>query len=118
MNNKHIIVLLDDLDMCAHLAKLSTVYSYKLEFCDRIDQIKRVSDLAVIIIDLNSISKKDVKKLDNLKKGRRLTFVGCSDELSRPLIHYSKEIGCDIFFKQHDLMKNLDSILNNIFNDS
>ena len=63
MNNKHIIVLLDDLDMCAHLAKLSTVYSYKLEFCDRIDQIKRVSDLAVIIIDLNTISEKDVKKL-------------------------------------------------------
>ena len=56
MNNGYIIAWLDDLQMSAHLAKISTTYSYELQFCDTISQISHISNPAAIIIDLNTLN--------------------------------------------------------------
>ena len=118
MNSSQIIAWMDDLQMSAHLAKLSTIHSYSLEFRDTVDEIAEADGADVLIIDLNNISTKDLKKLDALKLDRNLTFLGFCEELNGPLINYFKDMGCDLVFKRYELMKNMGSILNNIFNAS
>ena len=116
MNRHKIIAWMDDLQMSAHLAKLSTIHSYDLAFSDTIDAILGISAGEVLIIDLNSISEKDLKQLDKLRIKLRLTFLGFCEEINGPLVNYFKEMGCDFVFKRYELMKNLGSILNQIFN--
>ena len=116
MNNVHIIAWLDDLQMSAHLAKISTTHSYDLQFCDTISQIPYISTPAAMIIDLNSISEDDLQQIVASKKNHDITLMGYCQELNGPLLNYFKEIGCEMVFKRHDLMKNLDTILKNIFN--
>ena len=109
---------MDDLQMSAHLAKLSTIHSYELEFRDTIDDILKVSEAKVLIIDLNSIPKKDLIKLYELKHDQSFTCVGYCEKLNSTLINYFKGMGCDMVFKRHELMKNLGSILIKLFNAS
>ena len=116
MNNGHIIAWMDDLQLGSHLAKLSTTHSYKLEFRDTVDGISEVLGAEVLIIDLNSISEKDLKKLKELKQDRSFTCLGFCQEINGPLINYFTEMGCDMVLKRYELIKNLGSILHKIFN--
>ena len=118
MNKYQIIAWMDDMQMSAHLAKLSTIHSYDLQFIETINEILEVKEMAVIIIDLNSISENDLKKMGELKMDKNLTFLGFCEELNGSLVNYFKEIGCEMVFKRYELMKNLGPILNNIFNVS
>jgi len=118
MNNYCIIAWMDDLQMGAHLAKLSTLNSYSLEFIDAIDQMPEIVDKTLFIIDLSSISEADLEALSMLRHDhdKDITFVGFCEELNGPLVGYFKELGCDMAFKRYDLMKNLTSIVDKIFN--
>ena len=113
MNNYRIIAWMDDLPMSAHLAKLSTIYSYDLEFRDTLVDISKAE---VLIIDLNNILEKDLKKIAEIKVNSCLTFIGFCEELNTSLIKYFKDRGCDFVFKRHDLIRNLRSILIKILN--
>ena len=118
MNNNYIIAWMDDLQMSAHLAKISTIHSYQLQFCDAIDQISDISEPAALIIDLNSISEENLQRLVELKKIHNIAVMGYCQELNGPLLTYFKTMGCKMVFKRSELMKNLGSILNKIFNAS
>ena len=118
MNNGHIIAWLDDLQMSAHLAKLSTTHSYELHFCDTISQLSEISSPAAMIIDLNSTSEGDLQRIVSSPHNHNITLMGYCKELNGPLLNYFKEMGCEMVFKRYELMKNLGSILNQIFNAS
>ena len=118
MNRCQIIAWMNDMQMSAHLAKLSTIHSYDLQFIDTINEIIEAKEDAVLIVDLNSMSVNDLKKMSDLKMDNNLTFLGFCEELNGALINYFKEMGCDIVFKRYEFMKNMGSILNKIFNAS
>jgi len=118
MNNGHIIAWMDDLQMSAHLAKISTTNSYELQFCDQISQISNISNPTVMIIDLNSTSEDNLIGIVASKYNHNITIMGYYQGLNGPLLNYFKEMGCEMVFKRYELMKNLGSILNNIFNAS
>ena len=118
MNNGSIIAWMDDIQMSAHLAKISTTHSYSLQFCDTISQISDISHTAALIIDLSSTSEKELKRIVESKKNDNIILMGFCKELNGSLINYFKEMGCDMVFKRNELMKNLGSILNKIFNAS
>ena len=115
MNNNYIIAWMDDLQMSAHLAKISTTYSYQLQFCDAIDQISDISEPAALIIDLNSISEKNLQGIVEIKKIHNIAMMGYCQEMNGPLLNYFKKMGCGMVFKRSELMRNLGSILNKIF---
>ena len=116
MNNGYIIAWMDDLQMSAQLAKISTTHSYELQFCDTISQISYISNPAVMIIDLNSTSEDDLKQIIASQENHNIALMGYCRELNGPLLNYFKIMGCEMVFKRYDFMKNLGSILNNIFN--
>ena len=115
MNNNCIIAWMDDLQMSAHLAKISTTHSYQLQFCDAIDQISDISEPAALIIHLNSISEDNLQQIVELKQIDNITIIGYCQELNGPLLTYFKTMGCEMVYKRSELMKNLGSILNKIF---
>ena len=118
MNNGNIIACMDDLQMSAHLAKISTAYSYTLQFCDTISQISDISHTTALIIDLSNTSENELQRIVESKKNDNIIVMGFCKELNGSLINYFKEMGCDMVFKRYELMKNLGSILKKIFNAS
>ena len=109
---------MDDLQMSAHLAKISTAHSYDLQFCDSISKISEVLEPSALIIDLSSTSKEDLQSIVSIKKNDNLTIMGYCQDINGPLLNYFKEMGCEMVFKRHELIKNLSSILNKIFHAS
>ena len=118
MNSNCIIAWVDDLQMSAHLAKISTTHSYALQFCDTISEISDFTSPTAIIIDLNSISEDNLQKVLVSRQNHNVTLMGYCQDLNGPLFNYFKEMGCEMVFKRNELMKNLGSILNKIFNVS
>ena len=118
MSNGRIIAWLDDLQMSAYLAKISTTHSYELQFCDTISKISDKLTHTVVIIDLSSTSEDVLQKIVATKKNYNITIMAYCQELNGPLLNYFKDMGCGMVFKRYDLMKNLESILNKIFNAS
>ena len=116
MNNGYIIAWMDDLQMSAHLAKISTIHSYALQFCDTISQISDLSHTTAFIIDLNNMSEDELRRIVASKKNHNITLMGYCKKLNGSIINYFKEMGCDMVFGRNELMKNLGSILNKIFN--
>ena len=114
MNNFNIIAWVDDLQMSAHLAKISTTHLYELQFCDRISQISHYSNPTAIIIDLNSMAEDDLKRIVLSIQDCNITLMGYCQELNGPLLNYFEEMGCEMVFKRYELIKNLSSILNKI----
>ena len=55
MNSNCIIAWVDDLQMSAHLAKISTIHSYRLIFWENFEKINQGSEYILFIIDLNNI---------------------------------------------------------------
>ena len=118
MNNNCIIAWMDDLQMSAHLAKISTTHSYQLQFCDAIDQIADISEPSALIIDLNSISREHLQRIVELEQIHNIVVMGYYQDLNGPLLKYFKKMGCKMVFKRSELIKNLGSILNKIFDVS
>ena len=118
MNNGSIIAWMDDLQMSAHLAKISTAHSYTLQFCDTISEISDISHTTVLIIDLSSTSEDELRRIIESKKNHNIILMGFCREVNSSLIKYFKEMGCDMVFKRYELMKNLGSILKTIFHAS
>jgi len=115
MNNNCIIAWMDDLQMSAHLAKISTAHSYELQFCDSIAQISEISCPSALIIDLNYTTEEDLQGIVALKENYKITVMGYCQELNGPLRTYFNQMGCEIVYKRFELMKNLGAILNKIF---
>ena len=113
-----IIAWMDDLQMSAHLAKISTTHSYDLQFCDSIAQISEIAGPSALIIDLSYTTEEDLQGIVGLKENYKITIMGYCQGLNGPLLNYFKQMGCEIVYKRFELMKNLGGILKKIFDVS
>ena len=115
MSNNCIIAWMDDLQMSAHLAKISTTHSYDLQFCDSIAQISEIAGPSALIVDLSYTTEEDLQSIVALKENYKITIMGYCQELNGPLLNYFKGMGCEIVYKRFELMKNLGGIIKKIF---
>ncbi len=116
MNNNTILAWLDDLQMSAHLAKLSTVHSYQLNFYSESADILNLSPPTVLIIDLGGLTEIELLSIKELPASSHLTIIGYSQQIAAPQVNYFKEFGCHMVLGRNELLKNLHSIINKAFN--
>ena len=115
MNKYSVCAWLDDLQMSAQLAKLANLHSYDLKFIgdDFIASGNKVP--AVLIVDLLKLSEDDLNNMLKFSKTELLTIIGYMHQLAISQVKFYKEYGCHMVIGRNDLLKNLNSILKNIF---
>jgi hypothetical protein len=116
MNNMAVIAWMDDWQMSARLAKLSTTYSYQLIFCENWQELPDSNTNMVIIIELGKLKDDELKQLQELKNNNAIFIIGYKKNIDGGQAKYYKEQGCDMVLRRNKLLKNLDPILNKINN--
>ena len=115
MNKYSVYAWLDDFQMSTQLAKFTNLHSYNLNFFGDDVTIYEIANPTVLIVDLLRLSKNDLNYLLNLPKTELITIIGYLHEISGPKVKYFKDYGCDMVIGRNELLKNLNSILKNIF---
>jgi len=116
MNNYKVFAWLDDLEMSACLAKLSTLHSYELQFCEKKTQLTSIQNISVFIVDLDGKNEKELIQIHSFVPEKGITIIGYTKSLNITLKKYFMKFGYNIVFRRNDILKNLDSVLKNIFN--
>ena len=118
MNNNSVIVQLDDFQISAHLAKVCTNHSYDLTFWERDTDLPIGLNKSVIILQLTGLQEDDLYKIASLQPSGNLTIIGFSENMDKNIIKYFKQWGFHMLIMRKDLLKNIVSLLKNIFNAS
>ena len=117
MNNKFLLAWMDDWQMSARLAKLSTSNSYKLIFCENGQQVPKDTAVpSVLIIDIGVLKEEEFKQITLLQEDDTVFIIAYDLEMDGARIKYLRELGCDMVLKRNKLLKNLDTILQKIIN--
>ena len=116
MNNMAVIAWMDDWQMSARLAKLSTTHSYQLIFCENWQEFPDSNTNMVMIIELDKLENGELKQLQELRNNNAIFIIGYNKNIDGVQAKYYKEQGCDMVLRRNKLLKNLDSILNKINN--
>jgi len=116
MNNMTVIAWMDDWQMSARLAKLSTAHSYQLIFCDNWQEFPDSNTNMVMVIELDKLKDDELKQLQELRNNNAIFIIGYNKNIDGGQSKYYKEQGCDMVLRRNKLLKNLDSILNKINN--
>ena len=111
-----VIAWLDDWQMSARLAKLSTTYSYHLIFCENWQEFPDSNTNMVMIIELGKLEEEELKQHQELRKNNAIFIIGYKKNIDGGQAKCYKEQGCDMVLRRNKLLKNLDSILNKINN--
>ena len=61
-----ILAWMDDWQMSARLAKLSTINSYQLIFCEKGLQFHNLETQRVLIVDMGNVEKTDIEQVARL----------------------------------------------------
>ena len=115
MNKYSVCAWLDDLQMSAQLAKIANLHSYDLKFLEDDFSVSENKVPSVLIVDLLKLSEDDLNNMLNFTKTELLTIIGYLRPLAITKVKYYKEYGCHMVIGRNDLLKNLNSILKNIF---
>jgi len=115
MNKYSVCAWLDDLQMSAQLAKLANLHSYDLKFFGDDYTVLENKVPTVLIIDLLKLSEDDLNNMLNYPKTELLTIIGYLHQLTISKVKFYKEYGCHMVIGRKDLLKNVNSILKNIF---
>ncbi|MBC8257314.1 MAG: hypothetical protein H8E85_08405 [Candidatus Marinimicrobia bacterium] len=107
---------MEDWQMSARLAKLSTTYSYQLIFCESLAGLPKPETQIVIIIDLRDMNEKDLEQIQDLQNNNSFFILGYTQTIDGGQVKYFKAIGCDMVLRRNKLLKNLESILKKINN--
>ena len=105
---------LDDWQISARLAKLSTNYSYQLIFCEKKWQLPDLEARYIIIIDMDSVSEKEFNNTDHFKNNDLVFIIGYAQEMDTVRIEHFRALGYDMVMRRQKLLKNLDTILKKI----
>ena len=62
-----VLAWMDDWQMSARLAKLSTTYSYQLKFCESLIKLPEPDTQNVIIIDLRNMQENNLKQIQDIQ---------------------------------------------------
>ena len=115
MNKYSVCAWLDDLQMSSQLAKLANLHSYDLKFIGEDFTVSENKVPTVLIVDLLKLSEDDLNNLLNYPKTKLLTIIGYLHQLTISQVKFYKEYGCHMVIGRKDLLKNLNSIIKNIF---
>ena len=116
MNDMAVIAWMDDWQMSARLAKLTTAHSYQLIFCENWQELPDSNTNMVIIIELDKLKDDELNQLQELRNNNAIFIIGYNKNVDGGQAKYYKEQGCDMVLRRNKLLKNLDSILNKINN--
>ena len=116
MNNMTITAWMDDWQLSARLAKLSTTYSHHLIFCENWQELADSNTNIVMIIELSKLKDDELKQVQELRNNNTIFIIGYNKNIDGGQAKYYKEQGCDMVLRRNKLLKNLDSILNKINN--
>ena len=117
MNNKFLLAWMDDWQMSARLAKLSTSNSYKLIFCENGQQVpKDMAVPSVLIIDIGVLKEEEFKQIPQLQEDASFFIIAYDREMDGARIKYFRDLGCDMVLRRNKLLKNLDTLLQKIIN--
>ena len=111
-----VIAWMDDWQMSARLAKLSTTYSYQLIFCENWEELPDSNTNMVIIIELGKLKDDELNQLQELRNNNAIFIIGYNQNVDGGNVKFYKDRGCDMVLRRNKLLKNIDSILNNINN--
>jgi len=111
-----ILAWMDDWQMSARLAKLSTANSYKLIFCEKGLQFPNLETQRVLIVDTDSLEEEDLEKVAHLGQDELTFIIGYACEMDGTQIKYFRKLGCDMALRRNKLLKNLDTILKKVIN--
>ena len=109
-----IIAWMDDWQMSARLAKLSTTHSYQLKFYENWQEFPYSNTNIVMIIELSKLKDEELKQLQELKNNNSIFVIGFNKNIDGGQAKFYKKQGCDMVLRRNKLLKNLDSILNKI----
>ena len=115
MNKYSVCAWMDDWQMSARLAKLSTMHSYDLNFIGDDFTIYENKISTVLIVDLLRLSKFDLDNLLKIPNSELLIIIGYLHQVSAAQVKYFKDYGCHMVIGRNELLKNLNSILKKIF---
>ena len=111
-----VLAWMDDWQMSARLAKLSTTYSYQLKFCESLIKFPKPDTQILIIIDLRNMQENDLKHIQNIQNKNNIFIIGYTQLIDGGQVKYYKTWGCDMVLRRNKLLKNLESILKKINN--
>ena len=114
MNNVALLAWMDDWQMSARLAKLSSTNSYELIFCENGLKFPDSADKSVLIIDMDNIEEGEFQKADHYKDDDSVFILGYAREMNGAQIKHLRGLGYDMVLKRNKLLRNLDTILQNI----
>ena len=111
-----VLAWMDDWQMSARLAKLSTTYSYQLKFCESLIKLPEPDTQNVIIIDLRNMQENNLKQIQDIQNKNSYFIIGYTQIIDGGKVKYYKTCGCDMVLRRNRLLKNLESILKKINN--
>ena len=103
--------------MSARLAKLSTNYSYQLNFCENELPVMNLEARNVLIIDMDSVRKEEFHKSAHLLNNDSVFIIGYALKVDIAKIKYFRGMGYDMVLRRNKLLKNLNTILQKIINN-
>ena len=118
MNNNMVVAQLDDLQISARLAKVCTTHSYDLHFWEKDTDFPANLNKSVLILQLNGLNEDDLSRISSMKADGELTIIGFSENMDKNIIKYFKKWGFHMVIRRKDLLNNIVSLLENIFNGS
>ena len=116
MNNRFLLAWMDDWQMSARLAKLSTANSYELIFCENGLQLIDSGARCVLIIDIGGLDEEEFKQISQFQEEDSFFIIAYDREMDGTRIKYFRELGCDMVLRRNKLLKNLDTLLQKIIN--
>lgn len=118
MNDVSILVLVDEIDMCAHLAKIATINSYNLIFYKSLEELNVNSyHCDLFIIDLNNYSEQDFREIAGSEVLDKIKMLGYCSKPNSQIIKKFNSLGFDLIIKRGELLKNLNTIIIKMLNN-
>ena len=114
MNNIFLLAWMDDWQMSARLAKLSSSYSYELVFCENGFLLPNSVDQSILIIDLDNVKEDEFHKVRHLKDDESVFIIGYALDMDGAQIKHYRELGYDMVLRRKKLLRNLGTILQKV----
>ena len=114
MNSLRLVAWMDDWNMSARLAKLSTLHSYELKFIEDTLELSNPGTQALFIIDMDSVDEEKFQSVQHLKDDKTVFILGYARKLDSSQVAHFRELGYDMVLRRNKLLMNMGPIIKKI----
>ena len=111
-----ILAFIDDWQISAKLAKITTDFSFDLTFCESLVDPLNIDSYHIVIVAMQNIEDIELNILENKFKKNNIYVLGFMQNLKGNNVKDYKQYGFSIILSQKELFNNLESILKKISN--